>query len=62
MGKCGHCGNYHEGQCPKVSAIEYFPNGMVKRVEFFGDEDSRPAKFTVGALEVDQRPLPRPAQ
>lgn len=34
MEKCKYCGNYHGGHCPLVRAIEYFPNGMVKRVEY----------------------------
>lgn len=33
--KCGWCGMYHGPTCPRVSAIEYHPNGQVKRVEFF---------------------------
>ncbi|HEU4635426.1 MAG TPA: hypothetical protein VFS41_04565 [Edaphobacter sp.] len=31
---CQWCGMIHNGTCPKVSAIEYHPNGAVKRVEF----------------------------
>ncbi len=27
---------WHGGKCPKVKAIEYHPNGAVKRVEFYG--------------------------
>ncbi len=44
-GYCGHCsqpalGSYvfHGGHCPKVKAIEYHPNGTVKRVEFHGEQ------------------------
>lgn len=33
-GKCGHCGGYHIGTCPRVKAVEYHPNGTVKRVEY----------------------------
>ena len=25
---------YHSGPCPHIKAIEYFPDGTVKRVEF----------------------------
>lgn len=34
--KCVHCGHYggHDGVCPNVKAIEYYPNGTVKRVEY----------------------------
>jgi hypothetical protein len=31
---CPHCGLYHATTCPLVKAIEYHPNGQVKRVEF----------------------------
>lgn len=34
---CEYCGNaFHHGICPKVKAMEYFPDGTVKRVEFHG--------------------------
>lgn len=34
---CPHCGMVgHVGKCPLVSAIEYFPDGRVKRVEYHG--------------------------
>lgn len=38
-GACGYCGCLHDGTRPKVKAIEYYPNGTVKRVEFKGDDD-----------------------
>lgn len=38
MATCGWCGGYHSGTCPKVKAIEYHPDGTVKRVEFISDE------------------------
>lgn len=31
---CRWCGGYHTGACPRVTAIEYHPNGSNKRVEF----------------------------
>lgn len=36
---CPYCSSesvqvYHTGKCPKVKAIEYHPDGTVKRVEF----------------------------
>ncbi len=39
--KCEHCGSKtpHEGKCPSVKAIEYFPNGKVKRVEYMTAAD-----------------------
>lgn len=33
---CPYCGDYHKGVCPKVSRIDYFPDGTVKSVEFRG--------------------------
>lgn len=40
QGYCPHCSNppshyvYHDGKCPKVKSIEYYPNGTIKRIEF----------------------------
>ncbi len=32
---CGHCGCVHVNQqCPRIKAIEYHPNGTVKRIEY----------------------------
>lgn len=31
---CGYCGVVHGPRCPYVQAIEYYPDGTVKRVEF----------------------------
>lgn len=31
---CGHCGGYHTGVCPRIKAIEYHPDGRVKRIEY----------------------------
>lgn len=31
--KCGWCGLYHGPTCFRVKAIEYHPNGTVRRVE-----------------------------
>lgn len=32
---CHWCGGWHSAKCPMVKAIEYHPNGMTKRVEFY---------------------------
>lgn len=32
--QCGHCGMTHIGPCPRIKAIEYYPNGTMKRVEY----------------------------
>ena len=31
---CPYCGMRHGPRCPSVEAIEYYPDGTVKRVEF----------------------------
>ena len=38
-GKCNWCGNYHGVRCPEVRAIEYHPDGSVKRVEYLTPAD-----------------------
>lgn len=32
--KCGYCKGWHLGPCPYVKAIEFHPDGSVRRVEF----------------------------
>lgn len=32
---CNWCGCIHQSTCPRIRAIEYHPNGTVKRVEFW---------------------------
>jgi len=32
---CDHCSAYHVGRCPRIKAIEYYPDGAVKRVEYY---------------------------
>ena len=31
---CPHCNYGHVGTCPRIKAIEYHPDGTVKRIEF----------------------------
>ena len=31
---CPHCNYGHAGTCPRIRAIEYHPDGTIKRVEF----------------------------
>jgi len=50
-GGCQWCGLHHGVQCPSVKAIEYFPDGTIKRVEFKGASDYP---------GVDVRPFPLP--
>lgn len=37
IGKCPHCGgNEHsDGTCRRIDAIEYYPDGAIKRVEYY---------------------------
>jgi hypothetical protein len=37
MSKCEHCGMWHSGVCPRIKAIEYHPNGTVKRVGYHSE-------------------------
>ena len=32
--RCPHCGMFHATTCPRVKAVEYHPDGSVRRVEF----------------------------
>jgi hypothetical protein len=34
MNKCQHCGFIHDGVCPRIKSIEYYENGMLKKVEY----------------------------
>ena len=47
--KCGHCGfiGRPPGVCPTIKAIEYFPDGMVKRIEYKTNTD-----YAIPAFEV----------
>lgn len=40
---CRFCGQRHGHLCPYVRAIEYYPDGAVRRVEFY-----EPQSVTVG--------------
>lgn len=41
--RCSHCGQPpHPGICPTIKAIEYYENGMVKRVEYRTAADNYP--------------------
>lgn len=55
-GSCPYCSGpsrfvYHVGTCPRVKAIEYHPDGSVKRVEFhdpFGYDQPPVQKYPAG--------------
>jgi hypothetical protein len=40
---CPHCGMVDGGICHLIKAIEYYPDGTIKRVEFKGSADYAPA-------------------
>jgi len=48
-GKCTYCGNIHLFKCPMVKEIEYHPNGAVKHVVFYTQNDYR----TSGAYDKE---------
>ena len=37
--KCQYCGGTHGPNCPIIKAIEYFPNGTIKRIEYMTPSD-----------------------
>lgn len=39
---CKHCGKLHSVRCPDVKAIEYHPDGSIKRVEYVTPADLQP--------------------
>ena len=59
MCECIHCGNIHQGKCPRIKAIEYYENGGIKRVEYFGDNENLPMLPTYGFPKpVTYPPIP----
>lgn len=49
MNTCQWCGMIHTGSCPRVKATEYYPDGTVKRVEFWD-----PVTVNIGPIDVDE--------
>jgi hypothetical protein len=46
---CKWCGMHHPNMpCSRAKAIEYYPDGTIKRVEFW-----QPAAWTHGPVDVD---------
>lgn len=37
---CPFCQQYHTANCPKVKALEYWPNGTLKRIEYHECKES----------------------
>ncbi len=51
--QCGWCGMIHGPRCPSVKAMEFHPDGTVKRVEFFAPNDFPPLQiFPGGAFPI----------
>lgn len=48
---CRYCGSLHVGMCPKVSAIDYYEDGSIKRVEFHAVQNASDA--TISPPETD---------
>ena len=43
-GACPHCSGphsavFHGGPCPRIKAVEYYPDGSIKRVEYHGKDE-----------------------
>jgi hypothetical protein len=51
-GQCRWCGRYHGAFCPLVKALEFHPDGTVKRVEFHAPQ---PIVSAGGDLSYDPR-------
>lgn len=47
---CAWCGRSHSGlgRCPEVKALEYYPDGAIKRVEFYTPNDNYPPMVGYG--------------
>jgi len=48
---CHHCGMWHSGQCPRIKSAEYYPDGTLKKVEYFDQTPPEPYDHT----DVTQR-------
>lgn len=53
---CQYCSNHHGVRCPTVKALEYHPDGTVKRVEFMTAVDYHPLPFTQNGQSGQQTP------
>lgn len=47
---CKHCGNYHDQVCPRIKSIEYFQNGLVKKVEYHQENQEKYYNYDFSAL------------
>jgi len=42
---CGHCGFMHSGVCPRIKSIEYYENGMIKKIEYHGPNEQQMPQY-----------------
>lgn len=42
---CPYCQTRHANKCALIKAYEYYPDGAVKRVEFYAPNDYSPSIF-----------------
>lgn len=58
--KCTYCGSSdrHQGICPSVKAMEYYPDGTLKRVELKTAADYPPLASTSPREWVTGQPKP----
>lgn len=47
MSSCKHCEMIHGGVCPKIKAIEYYPDGSIRRVEYYEFKAGQGWEWTV---------------
>jgi hypothetical protein len=50
--RCQWCAGYHIGTCSLVKAIEYYPDGTIKRVEFRAPQQVHALEKTMAALRA----------
>lgn len=53
---CGHCGRIHGAVCSRVKAIEYYPDGRIKRVEYVA-EQAWPSVTTTPTISIETAPI-----
>lgn len=53
---CFHCGFHHAGPCYRIKAIEYYPDGTTKRVEYHNPKPAPTAHISADDLhEIARR-------
>jgi hypothetical protein len=56
MTKCKWCGEGHGGmRCPFVTAVEYYENGEIKRVEFEAPRHIHQAPYHTSVITPEHR-------